>query len=302
MPTTAMSPAHPSAFGVWWLAIRPKTLSLSLVPVLVGSSLAWHEQGRLAWPEAIVAALAAMLIQIATNLHNDAADFERGADGAKRVGPRRVTAAGWLSAAQVRTAAYGAFFLAFLLGIYLVWAGGVFILALGLLSIASGLAYTGGPRPIAYSGLGELFVFLFFGIAAVTGSYYLSAGLVSWTVLAAAAALGLLAAAVLTVNNYRDLESDRSAGKITLAVRIGRRATRIEYALLLLAPFALVFPIALGHPPALLSWAVLPWALWLAARFYLTPPGPPFNTVLARTAQLQLAFGLLLSAGFILQG
>jgi 1,4-dihydroxy-2-naphthoate polyprenyltransferase len=299
MTTTLMSPARPSAPGVWWLAIRPNTLSLSVVPVLVGSSLAWHEQGWLAWPAAIAAALAAMLIQIGTNLHNDAADFERGADGANRLGPPRATAAGWLNPAQVRAAAYGAFIFAFLLGIYLVWVGGVFILALGLLSIASGLAYTGGPKPIAYSGLGELFVFLFFGIAAVMGSYYLSTKQVSWSALAAAAALGLLAAAVLTVNNYRDLDSDRLAGKITLAVRIGRRATRVEYALLLLAPFALVSPIALDHPPALLPWLALPLALWLVARFYLIPSGSALNALLARTAQLQLAFGLLLSVGLI---
>ena len=299
MGTFSLSSGRPSSLVVWWLAIRPKTLSLSLVPVIVGASLAWREQGQVAWLPVWVAALAAILIQIGTNLYNDAEDFERGADTAERLGPTRVTAAGWLSGRQVRRAAQAAFFMAFLLGIYLVWVGGVFILALGLASIAAGLAYTGGSRPIAYSGLGEVFVFLFFGIAAVMGIYYLSTGLLTWSALAAACAVGSLAAAVLAVNNYRDLDSDRAAGKITLAVRIGRRAARHEYALLLLAPFALIVPLAGLGTLAWLPLLVLPWALWLIVRFYRTPPSPAFNELLARTAQLQLAFGLLLSVGLI---
>jgi 1,4-dihydroxy-2-naphthoate octaprenyltransferase len=294
LPAVVMSP--PSAFGAWWLAIRPKTLSMSLAPVLVGATLAWRDSGQVAWAVSLIAALAALLIQVGANLHNDAADFERGADTPERVGPPRAVAQGWLAARAVRHAAYAAFACAFLLGIGLVWTGGWPILVLGLASLGAGLAYTGGPRPIAYTGMGELFVFLFFGLAAVAGTYYLGTGAMSDAALAAGAALGSIAAAVLTANNYRDLDNDRRAGKITLAVRIGRRATRIEYAALLLSPYALLPLIAHGAA-AWLPLLSLPGALWLIARFARTPPGAAFNALLARTAQLQLAFGVLLALG-----
>jgi 1,4-dihydroxy-2-naphthoate octaprenyltransferase len=287
---------RPSAFGAWWLAIRPKTLSMALVPVLVGAVLAWRDSGQVAWAVSLLAALAALLIQAGTNLHNDAADFERGADTPERVGPPRAVAQGWLAARAVKHAAYAAFACAFVLGIALVWVGGWPILVLGLASLGAGLAYTGGPRPIAYTGMGELFVFLFFGLAAVAGTYYLGTGALSGAALAAGAALGCIAAAVLTANNYRDLDNDRRAGKITLAVRIGRRATRIEYAALLLAPYALL-PLVAHGAAAWLPLLSLPWALWLIVRFARTPPGPAFNALLAHTAQLQSAFGVLLALG-----
>lgn len=288
---------------IWWLAIRPKTLSISVVPVLVGTALAWSEQQQIAWAPMLVALFAAMLIQTGTNLHNDAADFERGADNGDRVGPPRVTALGLASARAVHRAASLCFLLAFLLGIYLVWVGGWPILLLGLASIVAGLAYTGGPRPIAYSALGELFVFLFFGLAAVTGSYYLQTFALSGSALFAAMAVGLLAAAVLVVNNYRDLEGDQRVGKNTLAVCIGRDATRLEFALLLLAPFALLLPLQLLNNGATAAWLpvlALPWALSLLRRFTVQTPGPAFNRLLAETAQLQFAYGLLLSLGLVL--
>lgn len=306
MPETgskASAPAGPRPPGraaAWWLAARPKTLSLAVVPVIVGSVLAWAETGALAWPAMAAALLAAALIQVGTNLHNDAADFMRGADGPDRLGPQRAAATGWLSVRQVLAGAYAAFGGAFLLGVYLAWVGGWPIVAVGLLALAAGLAYTGGPRPIAYTSLGELFVFLFFGVVAVAGSYYLQTGRVTPAALLLGCALGGFAAAVLVVNNYRDLEADRRADKHTLAGLLGPAATKALYAALVSLPF----PLLLAPPVRVLlggaGWAVaaaLPAALYLAYRFARTRPGPAFNRLLARTAQLQLLFGTLVCLG-----
>lgn len=298
MSNTALSAQH-SALHAWWLATRPKTLTVSIVPVMVGSSVAYAHAGTMAWLPLLVALVAAMLIQVGTNLHNDVSDFERGADGAGRVGPQRATASGWLTPAAVRNAAIGCFGLSMLLGAYLVWYGGWPIFLIGLSSVAAGWAYTGGPRPIAYSALGELFVWLFFGLGAVMGSYYLQVFRLSLDVFLAASMIGLLAAAVIVVNNYRDLDSDSRIGKNTLAVRLGRAGSRAEYALLLLAPY-LLLP-ALYH----LKWAwlavlTLPGAVFLVIRFCREVPGPAFNRILAQTAQLQLGFGVLLSVGLII--
>ncbi len=283
-------------FTAWWLAIRPKTLSMAATPVLVGNCLAWAELGRLDWAVTAATVLAALGIQIGTNLYNDAADHERGADGDDRLGPPRATAQGWFSATQVKRAAALAFGTSFVLGIYLVSVGGWPILALGLASIAAGYAYTGGPRPIAYSISGELFVFLFFGLFAVGGSYFLQTGHGSAGALFSGAALGALAAAVLLVNNYRDLDSDRRANKLTLCHRLGRPRARALYAVLLLGPFLLPLARADDLWPALLA---LPAAALLIRQFLHEPPGPGLNRLLARTAQLQLAFGLLLGFGFL---
>lgn len=284
----------------WWLATRPKTLSIAAVPVLVGTCLAWSERGALDLLPALAALLAAVLIQAGTNLYNDAADFERGADTAQRLGPRRVTAAGLLSPRQVKWGAHLSFALALLLGTFLVWVGGWPILVLGLLSIAAGYAYTGGPAPLAYTGLGELFVWLFFGVAAVMGSYYLQLHALGWTAFTAGAAVGMLAAAVLVVNNYRDLQSDRASGKHTLAVRLGPAATRAEYAMLMGGAFVLLLPLRAAGDWVLLPVLLLPWLGQLLWRFYREPVGPVFNRLLARTAQLQLAYGLLLGLGLLL--
>lgn len=293
-----MSKIRPPNVVVWWLAIRPKTLSLSLVPVLVGASVAWNEHGSIAWLATFVACLSALLIQIGTNLHNDAKDWERGIDRADRQGPERVTAMGWLTAKQVLNAAYLSFIMALVLGLYLIWIGGVFILLIGTLSIVAGLAYTGGPSPIAYGSLGELFVFLFFGLGAVTGTYYLSVGNVSWNAIIIGAAMGFFAAAVLTINNYRDLNSDKSVGKLTLAIYIGPYATRILYALLLLMPFFLIAWHGMKKPLLFITWLAMPMALRLIFTLFKTVPSPACNSLLARTAQLQLLFGLLLSISY----
>lgn len=292
-----------SSLGVWWLAARPKTLTVSFTPVLVGTALAWSQTGRVLWLPVVAAVLAALLIQIGTNLHNDAADFARGADTPERLGPRRAVASGWLSAAAVSRAALASFALAMGVGAYLVWHGGWPILALGLCSLAAGWAYTGGPRPLAYSGLGELFVWLFFGLGAVMGSFYLQTFSLGWGAFLAGSMLGMLAAAVIVANNYRDLDSDRRIGKNTLAVRLGRRGSQVEYALLLLLPF-LLLPLLAGLTGS--GWKLglpllpLPLALALLGRFCSEPPGPGFNRILAQTAGLQLIFGILLAMGFVL--
>lgn len=236
-PTSASfaATAAPSPLRAWWAAARPATLSIAVVPVVVGTALAWRDAGPIDWIVALVALVAAMLIQIGTNLFNDVGDYERGADTPDRLGPPRATAMGWLPPADVRRAAATSFGLALVLGAYLVSVGGWPILAIGLASVAAGIAYTGGPRPIAYTASGEFFVFVFFGIVATTGSHFLQADRFSPAALIAGTILGALAAAVLVVNNYRDLDSDLRAGKITLAVRIGRAATRVEFAALVAA-------------------------------------------------------------------
>lgn len=287
----------------WFTAIRPKTLTLSVVPVLVGSVLGWMDAGVLSWSVMIATLLAAILIQIGTNLHNDAADFEHGADiSATRLGPPRATAEGWLSATQVRNGATLSFGLAILAGGYLVWAGGWPIFAIGLASIAAGMAYTGGPRPIAYAGLGELFVFAFFGLVAVVGSYYLQTGELSWAAWVIGTMVGLPATAVLVVNNYRDKDNDRLVGKLTLAVRFGHRASQIEYGILMLGPFALLpflQPILINSLWLSAPLILTPWALHLVARFRNERPGPAFNRLLAATAQYQLGLGLLLCLALV---
>ena len=284
----------------WLAAIRPKTLPLSVTPVLVGSALAFAEAGLFRWEVFVVALAAAMLIQIVTNLHNDAADFERGADGPDRVGPKRAVAEGWLSAALVKRVALRAFAVAFILGVYLASVGGWPIVALGLASLAAGWGYTGGPRPIAYSPLGELFVFLFFGLAAVVGTYYLHTAGLSQAAWVAGAMLGLLAAAVLTVNNYRDLEQDRRVGKRTLAVWLGRGPVQRLYGLLLSLPYLMALALALqGLYGCMVVYIFLPSTRHLIFRFREEPVGPAFNEILASTAKLQAGFGTMMAIGWV---
>jgi len=283
----------------WFLACRPKTLSVSLSPVLVGTAVAWHDNGRLLWPPLLAAIVAAALIQIGTNLFNDVGDFLRGTDTPDRLGPKRATAEGWLSVGLVRNGAWLAFALAFLCGIYLVRHGGWPIVIIGLASLAAGWAYTGGPAPIAYRPLGELFVWIFFGLVAVGGSYYLQTLHLTSVALIAAALVGLHAAAVITVNNYRDLDGDARNHKNTLAVKLGRPATRHLYAAEMLAPYLLLPLLAPGlHWLAALPLLSLPLTLKLIDRFYRTAPGPVFNDILAATAGLQLAYALLLALSF----
>lgn len=282
----------------WFLACRPKTLSVSLSPVLVGTAVAWHDTHAILWLPLLAAALGAAFIQIGTNLFNDVGDFLRGTDTPGRLGPRRATAEGWLTPGMVRAGAWLSFALAFGCGIYLVWHGGWPIVAIGLASLAAGWAYTGGPKPIAYGPLGEAFVFVFFGLVAVGGSYYLQTLSVTPMALIAATLVGIHAAAVITVNNYRDHDGDKANGKNTLAVRLGRPATRHVYTAEMLAPYALLPLLADLGWPAALPLLSLPLAAKLIRRFHREAPGPVFNNILAATAGLQLLFALLLLLSF----
>lgn len=281
----------------WFFAVRPKTLGIALAPVLAGSVLAWHETAHGSWPTFFITLFAALMIQVGTNLYNDAVDFERGTDTPERLGPKRATAAGWFSSGQVKRAAFISFSLAFLSGIPLVWIGGWAIVIIGLVSLVAGYGYTGGPKPIAYSATGEIFVFIFFGLIAVMGSYYLQAGTLSFNALFVSIAVGFMAAAVMLVNNYRDLDTDILANKLTLAYYLGRKNSRRLYTILILGPF--VLPLLLDEAGAggWLVLSALPFGLLLMRRFIKGPPGPEFNRILAHTAQLQLIFTVLLSIG-----
>ena len=290
---------NPGRLQAWFLACRPKTLSISLSPVLVGTAVAWHDTHRILWLPLLAAALGAAFIQIGTNLFNDVGDYLRGTDTPERLGPKRATAEGWLGARAVRLGAWLSFALAFLCGIYLVGHGGWPIVAIGLASLAAGWAYTGGPKPIAYGPLGEIFVFVFFGLVAAGGSFYLQTLTMTAVALIAATLVGIHAAAVITVNNYRDLDGDAKNVKNTLAVLLGRPATRQVYTAEVLAPYLLLPLLApvLGWLAALPLFS-LPLAIRLIRRFHREAPGPVFNAILAASAGLQLAFALLLTLAF----
>ena len=286
--------------GRWISAARPKTLPLAVTPVVGALLLTLADTGGLAPFTALATLLAAAGIQIGTNLHNDAADFERGTDTEHRLGPPRASAQGWFTSAQVKRAAHIAFLSSFLLGLALVLRGGWPILVLGLAAIAAGYAYTSGPKPIAYGPYGELYVLCFFGIAAVAGSYYLQTLTLSPGAISLGIALGLPAAAVLLLNNYRDFDTDRAAGRRTLCHMLGRPTARRVYAGLLLAPVPLM--LAGGLPgwtwPVLLA---LPAALWLIQQL-ATSEGRALNGLLARTAQYQLLLVALYAVGLVLYG
>ncbi len=283
-----------SMFSIWWLAIRPKTLSISLTPVLLGSALAWHEQQQLSLSIFIVTLISALTIQIGTNLYNDAVDYEKGADTHQRLGPRRAAQQGWLTAQEIKTGALLSFIFAFISGTYLAWTGGWPIIILGLLSILCGYAYTAGPKPIAYSPFGELFVLIFFGFAAVSGSYYLQTLNINLITLLVSSTIGSMAAAILLVNNYRDLEGDEKAHKLTLVHYTGRPAARILYSLMLLYPYlCILFLIKDFSWLILLPMLSLPMAIKLIIDFSAMDISSALNQILTRTAQLQLVYTVL---------
>ncbi len=287
---------------IWWMAARPRTLPAAIAPVLVGTALA-AEAGTLKVLTFLAAILGAIFIQIGTNLSNDYSDARRGADTEDRLGPVRVTAGGLVPPKQVLVATYVAFGLAVVAGSYLIVTAGWELLAIGVLSILAGVLYTGGPRPYGYEGLGEVFVFLFFGLVAVTGSTFAQLESWPWEAFVLAVPVGLLAAAILVVNNVRDMESDKRVGKRTLAVRLGRERGRLIYALMVYGAFVVApLPWLLG---ALSPWLVLPWlTLPLAVKLVRTvrehADGPTLNRALARTGLLQLTLCVLVSAGLVL--
>jgi 1,4-dihydroxy-2-naphthoate octaprenyltransferase len=292
---------QPSNWTRWILAIRPRTLPAAASGVIMGSALAWHD-GFFRLDAAVACLLSALLLQIGSNLANDVFDFERGTDTPERSGPIRVTQAGLLTPAQVKGGIVIVFLLAALFGAYLAWLGGWVIILIGLAAILAALAYTAGPFPLGYHGLGDLFVFLFFGIAAVAGTYYVQAGFVSAAAWWMTIPPGLIITAILVVNNLRDLENDRKAGKRTLAVILGEQATRIQYLLCMLAAY-LVLPVAAW-------WEVIPWSslgAWLSlplafrsARLVFTEKGRPLNIALAGTGQAALLFSILFWLGLFL--
>jgi 1,4-dihydroxy-2-naphthoate octaprenyltransferase len=286
----------------WIIAARPRTLGLSMTPVIVGAALVWAVERQFRFPAVLAALIGSMLIQVGTNLHNDAADSERGGDGPDRVGPVRAVASGLLDGATVNRAACACFAAAALMGAYLTWVGGWPIFLLGVASILSGWAYTGGPLPIAYTPLGELFVVAFFGMGAVGGTYWLSAGKLSPAAIEAGLAVGLLTGAVLLVNNHRDAEADARVGRRTLAIIAGPAATTRIYAALMLGPFALLVLIGrmVPHGHVWPAFITLPLVGLLIYRFAQEPRGRGFNRILLQTVFIQSSFSLLLSLGLVL--
>ena len=296
------STATPSVLRIWLMAARPKTLPVGLAPVLVGTALA--QAAGVFHPLRFVAALlGALLIQVGANLSNDYSDARRGADTEDRLGPVRVTAGGLVPPRQVLIATYVTFALAILCGVYLVAVAGWELLLVGAASIVAGVLYTGGPRPYGYEGLGELFVFLFFGIVAVVGSSFVQLERVTWEAFALAVPVGLLAAGVLVVNNVRDVDTDRRAGKRTLAVRLGRERTRTLFAAMVYGAY-LVVPVTWLFGPLsawlLLALLSLPLAAPVVRAVRTKTDGPSLNEALANAGRLELAFCVLLSAGVLL--
>jgi 1,4-dihydroxy-2-naphthoate polyprenyltransferase len=291
----------PGPVRAWVMAARPATLPAAIAPVLVGTAVAVHARHFRALPF-LAALVAAVLIQIGTNFANDLFDYHKGADTTARLGPVRVTQSGLISARAVAYATALTFGAAVLVGLYLVAVGGLPILLIGLASIAAAILYTGGPWPLGYHGLGDVFVFIFFGLIAVTGTYYVQAGAVGGAAIAAAVPVGLLVTAILVVNNVRDIETDRAAGKRTLAVRLGRRASRVQYALLVALAYAMPLLLWLAHVTSWTFW--LPWLTApLAYRLIRTvsthADGPTLNRTLKDTGRLNLLFGLLFAASLL---
>jgi 1,4-dihydroxy-2-naphthoate octaprenyltransferase len=287
---------------IWLMAARPRTLPAAVAPVLVGTALAGFV--HVFHPLRFFAALiGAVFIQVGTNLSNDYSDARRGADTEDRLGPVRVTAGGLVPPRQVLIATYVSFGIAVLAGIYLVAVAGWQLLLVGAASILAGVLYTGGPRPYGYEGLGEVFVFLFFGIVAVAGSYFVQVKHLNWEAFALAVPVGLLASAILVVNNYRDIDTDRRAGKRTLAVRLGRQRTKGLYAAIVYGAYVLT-PVTWLFGPikvwVLLPWLTLPLAAGVARTVRNRTDGASLNQALAQTGMLQLAFCVLLSVGLLL--
>lgn len=302
MTTTAPTPGIvPGSLAAWGVACRLPSLLVAISPVLVGTALAWERSGRFDAATMLLALACAVLLQVISNLQNDVGYTVRGAERTgNRTGLPRATANGWLGVQQVRTAIAVCCALTLLLGAPLVIAHGWPVLAMGAASLVAALAYMGGRRPIAYTPLGEMVVFVFFGLIAVAGADYIQTGTVGTASWLAATALGALAAAALAVNNHRDIAHDHSVGRRTFAVVFGSNASQAMYSLSLVAAFALLLPMAWLASSALLAPLVLvPSAVRLQRDFITTAPGLAFNRILVRTFKLELAFAMLLATGAV---
>ncbi|HWA29189.1 MAG TPA: 1,4-dihydroxy-2-naphthoate polyprenyltransferase [Lacunisphaera sp.] len=291
----------PTAWRHWLEAARPKTLPAAVIPVMVGTALA-AAHGSADYISAVICLTFSLLVQIGTNFANDYFDFVQGADTAERVGPRRAVAAGLIAPHAMLTATSLVLGLAFAVGLLLVRQGGWILLPIGIVSIVCAIAYTGGPFPLGYNGLGDVFVFIFFGLVAVDTTFYVQTGRVTPDVTSCAAAVGLLAANILVANNYRDVETDARAGKKTLVVRFGRKFAMWQYALSALV--ALLCPVALlltgGYRwPVLLPLVLVPWGSRLTHRLGRSCEPAEQIAILGDTAKFLAAFGLLLSAGVV---
>ena len=279
----------------WLAGTRPRTLPAAVVPVLIGSGVAFG-YGRFSWWRALLALVVALALQVGVNFANDYSDGVRGSD-AKRVGPVRLVAAGLAPPRQVVFAAFSCFFVAGVAGLALAAVTAWWLMAVGASCVAAAWFYTGGPRPYGYHGLGEVFVFVFFGVVAVAGTAYVQMGRLSWLGLAASVPAGLLACALLIVNNLRDIHGDTLAGKRTLAVRLGDARSRIAYVVTVLAPFCCAGLIAIYRPFALLVVVTVPLALVPVRSVRAGASGPALISALGLTGRLQLAFGIAFAIG-----
>jgi len=292
---------RPSTLKIWLLAARPKTLTAAAVPVFTGTALAMAHD-KFVWHAALAALLVAFFIQIGTNFANDLFDFQKGADDEDRLGPMRVTSAGLVTPRQIAIACAIAFGLAFVSGLYLVSLTNWMLLVVGIVSILSGLAYTGGPFPLAYNALGDLFVFIFFGLVATVGTYYVQALALDPMAFWFAVPVGALSTAILIVNNLRDIHTDKKHNKITTAVLLGERGARLFYlSMVLLAYGAPIAAVATGRAelPVLLALGTLPLAGFVLRNVW-TKSGSELNAVLAQTSILLLITNLLMSIGLVL--
>ena len=287
--------------GNWLIAIRIKTLPAAISPVLLGTALAFHDGDSNPFTF-LMTLLAAVLIQIGANFANDVYDFEKGSDREDRLGPQRATQSGLISPTDMKKAMWKIFALAIVVGFYLVYVGGWPIVIIGLASIAAGIAYTGGPYPLGYHGWGDAFVFIFFGLIAVPGTYYLQTGFITNNSLWLGVALGMLSTAILVVNNIRDMGTDIVTGKKTLAVRLGKSFSQIEFSILVIFPF--IIPLCMwwntkDNMSLLITLFALPIAVHLIIQL-ISKSGKELNNVLAGTARFLFIFTVLLSAGLII--
>jgi len=299
-----MNSTRPHVIQKWVLAARPKTLWAAVGPVMIGTAMA-HGEGGMHGYSAWGCLIGAILLQIGTNFCNDYADFKKGADSSGRVGPARAVASGWISPAQMLNATILVFALAAIICGYLAYRGGWPVILLGILSIAAGIIYTAGPYPLAYVGLGDLFVLVFFGPVAVAGTYYLQTTEFSWLPALAGLGPGLLSVAILTVNNLRDVEGDRAVGKRTLVVRFGVLFGRVEYASCIIIaaviPLLMVYLSGPSRSNSLVASLII-IAAWPVLRLVFLRSGRDLNPGLGMTALLLLVYSLSFSMGWLMTG